>query len=104
VSTWQLFFSWPDGQVWPNLIASAITSAGTASLIAWRFLIKVRNEHEAHRALLRREHVEHRELLQQQLDLHHEQITKTLRATLPLGGVRTMTRGGEDGPQPGSGS
>lgn len=69
MQVWQLFFGWPAGQVWPNLLASAITSAAAASLVAWRLLKKIRAEHAAHR-----------ELVAQQLAQHH---TAVLAAVAP---------------------
>lgn len=45
MSTWQLFFGWPAGQVWPNVVASALT-AGLA--VGWshrRLARKLRDHH-----------------------------------------------------------
>lgn len=67
MNTWDLFFSWPAGGVWSNLIASAITTTLAGTLVVWRFLKKLRLEHE-----------QHRQLIQQQLDDHHERILQAV--------------------------
>lgn len=38
MKTWDLFFGWPNGQVWPNLIAAAITF-GLSALVAVKKLM-----------------------------------------------------------------
>lgn len=70
---WAVFFGWPGGQVWPNLVADGITTVGGVSLVGWRFLKKLRAEHEQHRALMA-----------QQLDEHHQAV---IAAVTPPGGT-----------------
>lgn len=65
------FFAWPNGGVWSNLVASAITSTGALLLVGWRILKKQAVEHEKHRQLMAR-----------QLAEHHEQVMGHVAAKL----------------------
>jgi hypothetical protein len=96
VSAWTLFFAWPTGGVWSNLIASAITTVLGLSLVAWRFFKKLDQKHAEHRALMKHQ-------TQQQLDEHHDRIHRLIRAQYPQGGLR-VTGGGDRGPESHAGS
>lgn len=37
MSTWELFFRWPTGAIWSNLLASLIWEVPTISLALWAF-------------------------------------------------------------------
>jgi len=50
VSTVGLFFGWPDGQVWPNLAASAISFTASAAAVWWRARVHLRRHHAAREA------------------------------------------------------
>lgn len=52
MTVWSLWFAWPEGQVWPNLVAAAIGSAVTGALVAWRALRKLEQQHAQHRQAL----------------------------------------------------
>lgn len=49
MSVWGLFFDWPNGQVWPNIIASGLT-AGLAVGWSHRRLARKMREHHARTA------------------------------------------------------
>lgn len=71
MSVWELWFGWPGGQVWPNLVAAAVGSIGTAALILWRFLAKVQRAHE-----------QEREARKAELAAHHQAVTDAVAAQL----------------------
>ena len=56
MSVWEIFFGWPSGQVWPNLVASAVTSASAIGLLGWRTLRKMETHHQARMAQDREHH------------------------------------------------
>jgi len=56
MSAWQIFFGWPNGQVWPNLVASAVTSATAILALGWRVLKRLDRHHEARMAQDRQHH------------------------------------------------
>ncbi len=66
MSWYDIFFAWPNGQVWPNLVASGITSASAVGVFAWRVLGKLEKHHEARMAQDR---------------LHHQETLKAVTAT-----------------------
>lgn len=49
MSVLDLWFGWPDGQVWPNLLASALPAAG-AWLLARKAVRKWSQRHADHHA------------------------------------------------------
>ncbi len=57
--TWyQVFFGWPNGQVWPNLVASGVTSLSAVGVFAWRVLARLETHHEARMAQDREHHTQ----------------------------------------------
>lgn len=59
MSVLDLWFAWPAGQVWPNLVAAVIGSGAGGVLVAWRALVKMDRKHEAHRQQLAAQIAEH---------------------------------------------
>ena len=96
MSLWQLFFTWPTGGIWSNLIADVITTALGLSVAAWRFFKKLDAKHAEHRELIKQQ-------TQQQLDEHHDRIHRMFKATMPQSGVR-IVKGGDSGTEPHPGS
>lgn len=56
MSAWDIFFGWPNGQVWPNLVASAVTSASAVGVFAWRLLRRLETHHQERMAQDREHH------------------------------------------------
>lgn len=68
MTVWALYFGWPDGAVWPNLLASAITSSLTAALLVHRALKKMLERERVRRAA--------------ELAEHHQAVTAAVAAQL----------------------
>jgi hypothetical protein len=75
VSVLTLYFGWPAGAVWSNLLASAICSA----LIWWRLRARM----IAHHAEALTQDVKHHLERMTQADEHHEALKAHITATIP---------------------
>jgi hypothetical protein len=65
MDTWQVFFGWPGGGVWSNLLASAIC----VGVAWWRLRAKMIAHHAAQMAQAARHHKEQLT----QADVHHKE-------------------------------
>lgn len=79
MNAFQLFFSWPQGGVWSNIIASAVL--GVPTFVA--LFRRLRKNHREHVDNLIAQHAEHLSLLrlhhQEQLRLLHEHMKAVTR-------------------------
>lgn len=104
MSLWALFFGWPAGGIWPNLLASAVTApAGAAAggaLVWWRARGHLRSRDEQHAAELTAHHAAIRADVAGQLAAHHQAVLRAVRA--PGGPVSAGQPYliGEQGPEP----
>lgn len=77
MSTWSLFFAWPGGAVWPNLVASAITSCATAVVVVRRGVKKMLDRDRERREA---EFAAHRAAVAGQLAEHHAAVMAAVGA------------------------
>jgi len=59
---WSYYFGWYQGNVWPNLAASAVTGSLAAAFTVWRMRLhhqRTRDENREHRESIRAEFAEH---------------------------------------------
>lgn len=72
-SAFRLFFSWPDGGVWSNFVASIVL--GVPAIYA--ILRRLARQHREHLALLRQHHEEHLSALAR----NHAELLHTVMVT-----------------------
>jgi Na+/alanine symporter len=65
-----VFFDWPEGSVWSNLVASALTAAG----LWFRAKAKLAQVRAEERATTDQTLAEHRAAVAQQLADHHQAV------------------------------
>lgn len=75
MTAWQVFFSWPAGGVWSNLVASLIC----VGVAWWRIRAKLIAHHAAQIAQAARHHREHLE----QAAAHHQELMGCRDAQVP---------------------
>lgn len=63
MTTLSFYFGLPDGAVYSNLIASAITGGLTGALVLWRARVHLRRHAEAHALAQAQHHARTHELL-----------------------------------------
>lgn len=71
MSMWGLYFGWPSGQLWPNLLASAVASAAAVGVAWWRLHRQSARQHVEHLAVVARNHFD---LMQQGQAQHRQRL------------------------------
>jgi hypothetical protein len=70
MSVWDVFFGWPGGGVWSNLVASVLTGVG----IWLRAKAKLTQARDEDREATQTALAEHRQAITEQLADHHQAV------------------------------